>query len=118
MSDKKVWIYSLISPNLKKREGMEEVDEKINELKEVAADVANEGNLVVYLFDKASKYRTIEKAITNLSLLGKIYNERTFTSAHESSYEYSEIKKHLHEINKIIDKRKKENKSRRKKRND
>jgi hypothetical protein len=115
MSDKKIWLYSSISQELIKSDGIEEYKEKLNELQDVAAEVSNEGVLVTFLIPKGSKYRTYEKAIQNLSLLKKIYNERVFIADPQSAFENKEIDELLFQINKKIDKRKKINKQKRNK---
>lgn len=105
--NKKIWAYTTISSDLKKRDGIGDYNKKVEELKEASSELAPEGNLIVYLFDVKTKYRYYEKAVMNLSLIPKIFNERALFSDPESAVELQEIKLLLGKVNKIIDKQKK-----------
>lgn len=107
MADKKVWLDSIVSSRLYGKEELSVYGKKVNELKEIAEEIAPDGRLVVYLTTSSEKFKPIDKAVANIASMKKYYNENTIATNPEVAIELSKIIGLLNDANKIIAKRRK-----------
>jgi len=105
MENKDIWLNISYSPKLIAKDH-EAVEESIQNLKKTASELAPSGRIVLFISSEKDKFSTLDKGASNLVLIRKFYNERTFMKDPSVASEFSEIIEHLKAINKIIDKRK------------
>ena len=104
----KIRIAVSVSPDLPKKEVAQEIERVLESaLDEGLGSFMPEGKLVVFALSRRDRFQMLDKAITDISLIRKIYNDRSLLSNPELSEELSEIGKHLQAVVDIIDRRKK-----------
>lgn len=103
--ENEIWLKKSLSAKLAGKD-TEVFDKKLEDLKNAATELAPNGLMVVFVSSEKEKFSPIEKLAANLTLMGKIYNERTFMRNPEIANEFAEIASHIKAINNIVDRRK------------
>lgn len=106
--DNRVWLESSISQTLANKVESSKFNEKVQALRDEASRIAPNGRLSIFLSSDKEKFYQFEKIVANLVLSKKLYNERNFMRDPELAIEFAEIGGLIKEINRIVDKRKKQ----------
>lgn len=106
--DTRVWLETSISQTLVNKAESSKFNEKIQALREEASKIAPNGRLSIFLSSDKEKFYQFEKVVANLVLSKKLYNERNFMRDPELAIEFAAVGGLIKEINRIIDKRKKQ----------
>lgn len=102
---KRAKLKSSISVKLLGRGNLNEYNEQLKKLCDIASTIAPEGGLYVSLVDRGDIFSPINKAVRGLMDLESIYSHRALQSNPELSVEFGEIAAAMKKIDSVIAKR-------------